>query len=141
MPHAALVFLDWFFIVFHTVLVLFNVFGWAVRKWRRWNLWCLAITAISWFVMGLWYGVGYCICTDWHWQVRQALGYELVDRTYVQFLVRTLTGIEPPLGLTKTVSGVVFVVALVLSIALNLRDRKLKLETEDKINHPLNRYV
>lgn len=66
--------LDVAFFAFHTVLVLFNLLGWVWRPTRRWNLITLGVTACSWFVMGLWYGIGYCICTDWHWQVRRELG-------------------------------------------------------------------
>ena len=62
----SLVVLNILFFIFHTSLIVFNVAGWAWRATRRWNLLTLSLTAVSWFAMGLWYGVGYCICTDWH---------------------------------------------------------------------------
>ncbi|MEO5906489.1 MAG: DUF2784 family protein, partial [Saprospiraceae bacterium] len=62
--------LDYFFFFFHTSLILFNCFGWIFPKLRRWNLITLLLTAFSWFVLGIWFGLGYCVCTDWHWAVR-----------------------------------------------------------------------
>ncbi len=92
MSKPLLLFLDGFFFTFHAVLVLFNVFGWIPTKTRRLNLACLTLTAVSWFLMGLWKGVGYCILTDWHWQVRRALGIHDPDGSYIELLIRKLTG-------------------------------------------------
>src|SRR5262249_8135894 len=60
--------LDKAFLVFHTALVLFNMFGWAWRRTRVLHLVTLGATAFSWFVLGAFYGWGYCLCTDWHFQ-------------------------------------------------------------------------
>ena len=51
--------LNIFFFVFHTLLMLFNCFGWAWKKTRPWNLVTLLLTAGSWFIVGIWYGWGY----------------------------------------------------------------------------------
>lgn len=118
--------LDIAFLVFHTALVVFNMAGWAWRRTRRWHLVTMLLTAFSWFIMGLRYGVGYCICTDWHWQIRSALGIHDKDNTYIQFLVRILTGWTPADGLTRTVTGMAFALAAILTIVLNLRDARLR---------------
>jgi hypothetical protein len=34
----------------------------------------LSLTAVSWD-FGIWYGYGYCLFTDWHWRIRELLGY------------------------------------------------------------------
>ena len=52
--------LNFFFYIFHTALILFNCFGWIVPKFSRWHLASLLLTAFSWFVLGIWYGWGYC---------------------------------------------------------------------------------
>jgi hypothetical protein len=115
--------LDAFFLVFHTLLVAFNVLGWAWKATRRWNLLTLGLTAGSWLVIGLWHGrIGYCVCTDWHWQVRRQLGYHDKSDTYIQWMVERTTGIVPDLAATQIVSGVVFVLAVALSVTLNWRD-------------------
>lgn len=114
--------LNVFFLIFHSLLIVFNCLGWAWRRARKWNLITLAATAFSWLVMGLWHGIGYCICTDWHWRVRAALGYHDQDDSYIDFLVRTLSGWTPPHDLTRAVAGWVFGVSIVLSVSLNIRD-------------------
>ena len=121
--------LNVFFLIFHTVLIGFNCFGWVWKRTRKWNLITLAVTAFSWLVMGLWKGIGYCICTDWHWQVRQTLGYGPTKGTYIDFLVRTLTGWTPPESMTRAVAGWVFGISIVLSVGLNVRDFNKKRTT------------
>ncbi len=78
---------DTAFFIFHGLVVLVNVFGWMPRRTRRLHLVVMAVTAFSWFALGplLGYGVGYCFCTDWHWRVRRALGYDDAGN-YVQLL-------------------------------------------------------
>ena len=63
-------FLDVLLTVFHLTLTLFNLTGWILKKTRKLHLVVLMVTAASWFVLGIWYGWGYCPLTDWHWQVR-----------------------------------------------------------------------
>jgi uncharacterized membrane protein YeiH len=55
-----LVSLDYFFIAFHSALIIFNLFAWIPRFTRRWNLISLGLTAFSWLGLGLFYGIGYC---------------------------------------------------------------------------------
>ncbi len=124
MSTAALQFLNIFFLIFHTLLIVFNCLGWAWKKTRKWNLITLAVTAFSWLVMGLWKGVGYCICTDWHWQIRKALGQTTNESSYLDYLVKALSGWAPPSDLTRTVAGWVFATSIVLSLALNVRDKR-----------------
>jgi len=118
-----LVALNIFFFAFHTILVLFNTFGWIWKKTRKWNLGTLLATSFSWFVMGTWKGqIGYCLCTDWHMQVRRALGIHDTAQTYIQLMAQALTGHMPPLQLTTTITGTVFALSVVASVALNIRD-------------------
>lgn len=117
-------FLNIFFFVFHTILMLFNSLGWGWKKTRRWNLVTLLLTAGSWFIVGIWYGWGYCFCTDWHWQVREKLGLNDQSNSYVHFLLLKLTGINFQKDLVDKVTLIVFFVSLALSIWLNIRDRQ-----------------
>ena len=118
-------FLNIFFFVFHTVFTVFNMTGWVFRKTRKWNLFTLLLTAISWFVLGIWYGWGYCVCTDWHWEVREELGYHDQQRSYIHFLLLKLTGIDFNEKLVEHVTLAVFIISLVMSIWLNTRDWKM----------------
>ena len=119
-------FLNIFFFVFHTVWTLFNMVGWMFRPTRRWHLVTLTLTALSWFVLGIWYGWGYCLCTDWHWQVRRQLGFDDESNSYIHFLLLKLTGINMDPQLVETATLVIFVLAVVMSVWLNIRDRKRK---------------
>lgn len=115
-------FLNIFFFLFHTILVFFNTFGWIFRKTRRWNLLTLLLTAFSWFVMGIWYGWGYCFCTDWHWDIREKLGYRDESDSYIHFLALKLTGINFNPSLVELITVSVFFISLALSIVMNVRD-------------------
>jgi hypothetical protein len=75
-------------------------------------------------VFGIWKGLGYCLCTDWHLQVREAMGIQDRSTMYVQLLIDRLTGVMLPDMVVVAGTGAVFAIALVLSIAMNLRDRK-----------------
>jgi hypothetical protein len=114
--------LNIFFLIFHTLLIVFNCFGWAWKMTRKVNLITLALTAFSWLVMGIWRGVGYCICTDWHWQVRKALGQNTTESSYLDYLVKAVSGWTLPPDLTRAVAGWVFGISIVLSVSLNIRD-------------------
>jgi hypothetical protein len=116
--------LNIFFFAFHTLFTLFNIFGWIFKKTRKLHLLTMSATAFSWFIIGIWYGWGYCFCTDWHWQVREKLGYENESRSYIHFLVLKLTGFNFDPNLVETTTLVVFLVTFVLSIWLNVKDWK-----------------
>jgi len=118
-------FLNYFFFAFHTALIFFNTFGWIFHKTRKWNLITLLLTAFSWFVLGIWYGWGYCFCTDWHWQVRERLGYHDTSNSYILFLVQKLTGVNFSSRLVDAVTAIIFFTSLALSIWFNIRDRHM----------------
>jgi hypothetical protein len=117
-------FLNYFFFVFHTLFTLFNITGWLFRATRKWNLITLLLTAFSWFVLGIWYGWGYCFCTDWHWQVREHLGYHDQQNSYIHFLLLKLTGINFNQDLVEKATLLIFLVSLAMSVWLNVRDRR-----------------
>ena len=115
-------FLNIFFFVFHTAFTIFNMVGWIFPKTRKLNLITLSLTAFSWFVLGIWYGWGYCFCTDWHWDVRAKLGYEDHSNSYIHFLLLKLTGLNLNPRLVENITLVVFLLSFTLSIWFNIRD-------------------
>jgi len=118
--------LNIFFFVFHTLLIFFNCLGWAWKKTLRLNLFTLLLTAGSWFIMGIWYGWGYCFCTDWHWQVREKIGIHDQSNSYIHFLLLKITGINFPVQLVEEITLIVFFISLAVSIWLNVRDIRKK---------------
>lgn len=126
-------FLNVFFFAFHSLVIVFNLFGWIWKKTRAANLAVLMLTAFSWFVLGLWYGIGYCFCTDWHWQVRRALGYHDAYGSYVRFLLEEITSLEVSGEFADWLAGICFAAALAVSVALNTRDwRRQRLKKPDR---------
>ncbi len=124
LSHRTLVFLDYFFLVFHSVYILFNMFGWCWAKTRLAHLVTALLTLFSWLIMGIWYGIGYCFLTDWHWDVRIALNNPPSSNSYIHFLILEITGFDFPAPLVDKITVVVFSVCFLLSIWLNLRDYK-----------------
>ena len=120
-PEPILKIIDVFFIGFHTILILFNVFGWLVPRWRFANFISLSLTALSWFLLGIWFGWGYCVCTDWHWQIREMLGYQNTSSSYIHFLILELTNIDIPTKLVDAYTAIVFFAVFLISVYLNLR--------------------
>ncbi|MBL6990071.1 MAG: DUF2784 domain-containing protein [Bacteriovoracaceae bacterium] len=120
--------LDQFFIYFHLLFSLFNLFGWIFKKTRLLHLATLLITAFSWFILGIWYGIGYCPLTDWHWQVRVKLGIYDMPNSYIKFLIDEITGMNSDANLVDNLVFTSFVVAVLCSIISNGLDfyRKIK---------------
>jgi Protein of Unknown function (DUF2784) len=114
--------LDYVFAVFHGTLVLFNLTGWIWRPTRRIHLIVISLTFLSWFGLGVRYGWGYCPCTDWHWQVKRALGETLLPHSYVKYYADRLTGSDwDPMTVDAGVLTLGLLV-LVLSVWTNWRD-------------------
>ena len=115
---------DIFFVVFHTTLTIFNLLGWIWKKTRKLNLITLGLTGASWFILGLFYGIGYCPLTEWHFQILNQLGEHNLPSSYIEYLTERLSGLEINSDLVDITTAVGFFVALGLSIILNVKDKK-----------------
>ena len=116
-------FLDIFFVIFHSALILFNLFGWIYRTTRKLNLITLVLTGLSWFVLGIFYGIGYCPLTDWHWQVLDKLGTQSWSYSYIQYLIDRLFGIYVPAKMVDNVTLAAYFAALLISVYVNVLKR------------------
>ena len=114
-------FFDIFFTAFHSLLVLFILFGWIWKKTRRLNLICILLTAASWLGLGIFYGLGYCPLTDWHFNILRRLGYTDLPNSYLSFLFTRLTGLQIDQNLVDAVTLWGLVIAMMMSIFLNFR--------------------
>ena len=117
-------FLDVFFTVFHTLLIIFNLCGWIYSKTRKLNLITLLLTGGSWFLLGISYGIGYCPLTDWHFKVLEKLGYHDLPSSYIRFLAKKLSGIDFNATIIEILTGCLFFLALVLSVYFNFFKKK-----------------
>lgn len=114
--------LDIFFVIFHTSLILFNLFGWIWQKTRRLNLITLLLTGASWLFLGLIVGtIGYCPFTDWHFSILHKLGKTDLPNSYIKYLADRITGLDFSPSLVDSVTLYAFLVALVISVVMNLR--------------------
>lgn len=119
-------FLDKFFFVFHSVWIAFLLLGWVWRKARLANLIIIVLTAFSWFILGIWYGYGYCPSTDWHWQVRVKLGYHDLPSSYTKFLIDSFTGWDVSQKTVDILTLVLLLLAFSASLYLNIRNWRKK---------------
>ena len=116
--------LDIFFLVFHTTLIFFNLFGWIFKPLRRANLIVLLLTGGSWFILGIFYGIGYCPLTEWHWEVLQKLGQNRLPGSYITYLVERITGMIPNDKLVDVMTLILYFLALLASVFTNFFLRK-----------------
>lgn len=124
--------LDILFVIFHTTLILFNLFGWIWKRTRVANLITLALTGGSWLILGLIVGmIGYCPLTDWHFNILYKLGKTDLPISYIKYLADRLTGLDFDSTLVDNATLYGFIIALIISLLLNARDlRKRWLEKQ-----------
>ncbi len=116
--------LDVLLVAFHTALVCFNMLGWAWRRTRRLHLLTIGATLLFWFGAGMVYGWGYCPLTDWHWDVKRALGETGLPASWIKYHLDAVTRIDWNATLVDAVVMASGLAALGLSVVLNLRDRR-----------------
>ena len=113
--------IDVFFVIFHTALTLFNLLGWIWKPLRKANLITLLLTGGSWFILGLFFGMGYCPLTDWHFDILRQMGQTNLPSSYIKYLIDRLLHIELSSQLVNTATLIGFLVALVCSLIVNIR--------------------
>jgi hypothetical protein len=119
--------LDIFFVIFHSTLIIFNLFGWIWKKTRIANLIILTLTGASWLFLGLIVGVlGYCPLTDWHFNVLYKLGKTDLPSSYVKYLADRITGLSFDASMVDKVTLYAFIAAILLSVSLNIKDYIVK---------------
>ena len=116
------IFLDYFFVIFHSSFVLFNLTGWIWRKTQRIHLITIGLTILSWFGLGIFYGWGYCPSTDWHWEVKYKLGETNLPASYVKYYLDKLTGFSWNPSLVDSIVLILGLLALILSCWANWRN-------------------
>lgn len=115
-------FLDIFFIVFHTTLILFNLTGWIWRKTRRLHLIVILLTLGSWTILGIFFGFGYCPCTDWHWDVKRRLGETNLPNSYIEYYLDRITPFDWDAGVVDVLVLSLTLLALGASVWVNWRE-------------------
>jgi len=110
---------DIFFTVFHTLLILFNLFAWIWKPLRRWHFATITLTLGSWVILGIWYGWGYCPLTDWHWDILREMGKTDLPNSYITFIIKRLSGFVVNPNLVDTMTLTLALLAFAVSIKVN----------------------
>jgi hypothetical protein len=116
---AFLQFADYFYLVFHSALILFNLFGWMWKPLWKWHFATISLTFASWILLGFWYGWGYCFLTDWHWNILYKMGVGLLPNSYISYLLQRLLGIQLPDLWVDVLTLSLALLALAASIKVN----------------------
>jgi hypothetical protein len=79
----------------------------------------------------MFYGWGYCPCTDWHWEVKRALGASNLPYSYIKYYMDKLSGFKWNPMVVDTTVVILGLSAFALSSWLNVRDYKSTRRFED----------
>jgi hypothetical protein len=104
----------------HVAIILLSTLGWIFPPTRKIGLAIQVLVLISWFGLGWFRGLGYCLATDWHDRIQKRLGRTGFPHGYIRFLCERLAGIEPGPARTDRITMSVFFVALACSLVTNL---------------------
>jgi hypothetical protein len=115
---------DVLFTILHLVIIFFNLFGWIPVRTRKAHLISIALTAASWFLLGLWFGIGYCPITAWQWQVKEKLGETNLPDSFVKYYGDKLTGKDLDPSMINILTALCFVLAAVISLYVNFIRKK-----------------
>ena len=116
--------LDILLVAFHTALILFNLLGWLHPRTRRLNLFTLLLTGLSWTLLGLFYGFGYCPFTDWHFMVLDRLGTPTPFTSYIPYFLDRMLGVRVSDGLADRLTLWCYLAALACSVSVNFLFKK-----------------
>ena len=119
-------FLDILLTLTHFALIGFNLFGWIWARTRKAHLVTVAATAFSWFVLGIWFGWGYCPITDWQWKVKEKLGERNLPGSFIKYYADKLSGKDIDPKIVDTATLVIFLIVIILSLLLNFFHKRPK---------------
>lgn len=103
----------------HIIIISVNLFGWIYIRTRKLHLIIVGLTLFSWLVLGLWKGFGYCILTDWHWDIKRKLGEKDLPHSFVSYLSNNVLGMSLSTSTVDYITVICFSVAIVMSIRLS----------------------
>lgn len=115
-------FYDILFTVLHLLITGFNLVGWIWKKTRKIHLYTVLLTIGSWLILGIWHGLGYCVLTDWHWDVKRKLGEKNLPGSFIKYFADRFTGNDFNAEMVNNVTAIVFACIVVVTILVNFRD-------------------
>ena len=126
------------FFILHNVLIVFNLTGWIWQRTRHLHLLTIGATLFSWIVMGAWRGWGYCLCADWHFQIRRQMGIHQGESSYTEMLFNQIPGVT----VSRTFADIVTVSGLILILLATtvvwIRTYKESIQAKSGLPEPIN---
>src|SRR5690242_10333380 len=110
----------------HLIIIGFNLFGWIFPATRRAHFICVILTAFCWFVLGIWFGWGYCPVTDWQWHIKEKLGETNLPGSFITYYANKITGKQFSDAFIDIITLVLFLLAAVISVYVNFLKKKNK---------------
>jgi hypothetical protein len=110
----------------HLIIIGFNLFGWIFPATRRSHFICVILTAFCWFVLGIWFGWGYCPVTDWQWHIKEKLGETNLPGSFITYYADKITGKQFSDAFINIITLVLFLLAAVISVYVNFFKKKSK---------------
>jgi hypothetical protein len=111
--------LDALLTLLHLLIIGFNLLGWIWTKTRRLHFIVISITAACWFILGIWFGIGYCPITDWQWHIKEQLGEHDLPGSFIKYFADKVSGMNINSTLIDVITAVCFFIAAGLSVYLN----------------------
>lgn len=116
--------LDLFLSFLHFIIIAFNLFGWIWCTTRKAHLISVIATAASWFLLGIWFGIGYCPITDWQWNVKERLGETDLPASFIKYFADKIFKKDFSSFFINTATVVPFALAAILSVYFNFIHKK-----------------
>ena len=117
--------LDLLLTLLHFVIIGFNLLGWIWKRTRRLQLIVVCATAACWFVLGIWFGIGYCPITDWDWQIKQKLGEHNLPDSFIKYYADMIVGHSVNASLIDTLTAAGFFMAALLAVYFNFIQKRM----------------
>lgn len=111
--------LEIFLSFLHFAIIGFNLFGWISKRTRKAHLITVAATAFSWFILGIWFGWGYCPITHWEWNVKKKLGETNLPNSFIKYYADKISGKNIDSSIVDTTTLIVFLAVIILTVYLN----------------------
>jgi len=111
--------MDFILRLVHIFIVVFCVIGWLHPDTRIYNLILVILIALSWFGLGIYQGLGYCIVTDIQWKVKQKLGQKPATKSFIKYELDNLTGRNVSEAHTNLFTQIGFYLSAVASVYSN----------------------
>jgi hypothetical protein len=120
--------LDIFLTLLHLVIIVFNLFGWIPVYTRKAHLVSIILTAASWFLLGIWFGIGYCPITEWQWNIKEQLGEHNLPDSFIKYYADKITVKNFDPALINTLTVVCFAFAVIMTVYVNFFKKKTVLK-------------